>query len=292
MTDTPWLPVTYALLSALGFALGALLSKQGLRYTGSIAGTLVSIGASAACYWLAAPFVLSWADWQWAAVGVFATIGCFRPIVSANLATAGHHRLGPTVSSTVASVSPLFAVLGGVGVLGERLTPPVALGTLAIVAGVIVLSWRPGGTGTRWLQWALLLPLGAALLRSAAHVMAKGALSLVASPLLGGLVGYTVSFALGLALFLARPPAGRRRVPRRAVQWFSAAGICNGAGILFLYTALAHGTVVLVIPVTSAAPLFTLVLSRLFFHVEAINRRTLAGVLLIVPGVVAISLLH
>ncbi|HKJ00237.1 MAG TPA: EamA family transporter [bacterium] len=291
MSSATLVPVAFALLAALCFALGALLTKKGLRYTDSITGTLISIGASTACYWLVSPFSLHWADWQPAAVAIFALVGCFRPILSANLANAGHHRLGPTISSTVASVSPLFAVLGGVLVLGEHLEPGVAAGTLAIVAGVGVLSWSSGGTG-RWLRWALLLPLGAALLRAAAHVAAKGALDLVSSPVLGGLVGYTVSLGIGLALFLVRRPARRTPIGTGALGWFTCSGIANGMGILALYTALEHGQVVLVTPVTSAAPLFTLVLSRLFFHVEVINRRTLAGVLLIVPGVMLVSLYH
>lgn len=291
MPAQPLVPVAFGLLAALCFATGALLTKVGLRYAGSMTGTLISIGASATLYWLAAPFSLSWADWQPAAIAIFAATGCFRPILSANLANAGHDRLGPTISSTVASVSPLFAVMGGVLVLHEHLAPGVAAGTLAIVAGVAVLSWRGGGRG-RWLQWALLLPLGAAVLRAAGHVMAKGALELVRSPLLGGLVGYTVSFSIGLTLFAAHPPETGWRLPRGALGWFTAAGICNGLGILSLYTGLDNGPVVLVAPVTSAAPLFTLALSWLFFHVEVINRRTLAGVLLIVPGVLLVSLYH
>jgi drug/metabolite transporter, DME family len=291
MLPATLLPIAFALLAALFFALGALLSKLGLAHTDSVTGTLISISASATCYWLAAPFALSWADWQPAAVAIFAAAGCFRPIISANLANAGHHRLGPTISSTVASVSPLFAAVGGVLVLGEHITPGIAAGTLAIVAGVAVLSRSGAGRG-RWLRWALLLPLGAALLRAAAYVMAKGALNLVASPLLGGLVAYTVSAAIGLALFVARPPAAGRHLPGGALRWFTCAGISNGIGVLALYRALEMGQVVFVTPVASAAPLFTLVLSRLFFHVEVINRRTLAGVLLIVPGVVLVSLYH
>lgn len=291
MPSQSLVPVAFGLLAALCFAMGALLAKMGLRHTGSMTGTLISIGASATCYWLAAPFALSWADWKLAAVAIFAATGCFRPILSANLANAGNQRLGPTIMSTVASISPLFAVLGGVAVLGEHLTLGVAVGTVAIVTGVAVLSWHGGGRG-RWLRWALLFPLGAAVLRATAHVLAKSALELVQSPLLGGLVGYTVSFTIGVTLFTLRPPETGWHVPRPALRWFSCAGFCNGMGILSLYAALDHGPVVLVAPITAAAPLFTLVLSWLFFHVEVINRRTLAGVLLIVPGVLLVSLFH
>lgn len=282
-------PVLYGLLAALFFGLGANLAKLGLRHTGSFTGTLISIGASTGLYWAAAPFFLTGADLQPAVVGIFAAIGCFQPIASANLANAGTHRLGPTVSSTAASISPLFAVAGGVLVLGEALTAPIAVGTAAIIAGVAVLSWR-GRVAGRWLQWALLLPIGAALLRALAHVGAKGALTMVASPLLGGLVGYTVSLAIGSTLYLVRTPRSERIFPAPARRWFTLSGFANAGGIVSLYAGLAYGQVVLVSPIVSAAPLFTLLLSWLFFRAEVINRRTLAGVLLIVPGVVVISL--
>jgi drug/metabolite transporter (DMT)-like permease len=56
------------------------------------------------------------------------------------------HYLGPTPTSTLAATSPLFAAALGVFFLGENLTSPIVLGTMAIMAGSIMLA-QQGGWG-------------------------------------------------------------------------------------------------------------------------------------------------
>ena len=67
-------------------------------------------------------------------------VGCFRPAVSANLALAGMRFLGPTLSSTLTSTTPLFGVALGILCLGEVLTLPTAIGTIVIVLAVMILA--------------------------------------------------------------------------------------------------------------------------------------------------------
>lgn len=288
MTHADLAPALLAVLAASLFATGVLFVRQGLPHLDSFRGTLISIGAAAGLYWVLSPwFVEAW-YWTSPALLVFAVIGLFRPLGSANLANLGTHYLGPTISVTVAATSPLFGVAGGVLLLAEPLSTGVVVGTAAIVAGVIVLSWK-GRAPRAWAAWALLLPLGAAFLRAAAHLLAKVGMDELPSPFMAGMVTYTVSFLLAAGLYGWRHSRGGERLSPTGVRWFLASGVANGLAILALNSALNVGHVVMVSPIVASAPLFTLLFSRLFRQ-ETITGRMLLGVLLIVPGVMVVTL--
>jgi len=72
--------------------------------------------------------------------------------------------------------------------------------------------------------------------------------------------------------------------------WFVAAGMSNALSVQFLNNALAIGEVVAVIPIVSATPLFTLLMTLLYFGRETITWRTFATIILIVPGVIVVAL--
>ena len=275
-----------ALLSALMFAVGIQLSRLGLQYTTPAAAALVQIAASTGAYWLLAPWFVEARYWLMPAVMLFAAIGLFRPFLSARLALAGTQRLGATISSTLSGTAPVFGVAGGVLALGEPLSAPVMLGTLGIVTGVVVLSWK-GRAPRDWVLWALLLPVGAAALRALAQLAAKVGMESLPSPFFVGLVGYTVSLAIAMLGTKAREDSAVfARTP--GFKWLVLTGIGNGFSVLSLNTALQCGKLSVVSPIVACSPLFTLLLGWLVFSEQAINARVVAAVGLIVPSVVFI----
>jgi drug/metabolite transporter (DMT)-like permease len=283
------LPVVLSLGAGVLFAFGTHFLSLGLRYADPQTGTLIDIGGSAVMYWLLAPFFLEAGYWITLAALIFVILGLFRPFITANLATRGVYYLGPTLSATFSSTAPFFAAGFGVLLLDENLTLPIGVGTLAIIAAVGLLSYR-GGVKASWPLWALLFPLGAALLRSASHTFTKIGLEMVPSPFFAALVGTTVSFALALAAqrFRRLPPLRFKTNP--GLLWFVAAGVAHGLAVLVLNSALAIGQVIVVVPLISAYPFFTLALSLLVFRRESVNRRTVIAVLLVVPGALLIAL--
>jgi drug/metabolite transporter (DMT)-like permease len=295
---TSALPVLLSLLGAACYGASGLLAQLGLRHGDARQGALISIGTTALCYWLLLPLALLEAPWTPGALlrclGLFGAIGLFSPSVSLLLSFEGNRRLGATISGTIASTAPLFGVASAVLVLGERMTPGVALGTLGIVAGVMVLSWR--GRGRREAPlWAALFPLGAAIVRGGSHMATKLAFGLVDAPLAAALVTYNVSFlAVTLAgrLGPARPAgplvAVLRRILGGGLRWFVVTGVLNGLALVCQYVALSQGQVVVVSPIVSTYPLFTFALS-LAFRVERLGPRIALGVALVVLGVVAVS---
>ena len=281
-------PVLLALAAAVLFALGNQLSRMALRFVDSQTAVLWQIGVSATIYWLAAPFYME--AWYWTAsvLPLLILLGCVRPLLSANLGMAGTRILGPTISATLSATSPLFGVALGVVLLAETLSREIAIGTVGIVAGVVLISSH-GRSSRTWPLVALLLPVGAALVRSLSHAFSKIALEEVPSPFFVAVVAYSVSFVLALANQARTGRAVFSAVAPGGVKWLVATGATNGTAVLMLNTALLHGRLVVVAPVIACAPLFTLLLGAAVFRENAITRRVVVAVLIVVPSVALIG---
>jgi drug/metabolite transporter (DMT)-like permease len=279
--------VLLSLTAALLFALGNQFSRLALRYTDSQTAVLYQIGVSTGLYWLCAPFFLE--AWYWGAsvLPLLAVLGLFRPILSANLGMAGTRILGPTIAATLSATAPLFGVALGVLILAEPLGWPVAVGTGGVVTAVVLLSWR-GRAQRQWPLWALLLPIGAAVLRSVSHALAKIALETVPSPFFVALVAYSVSLPLALANDL-RVRRTRAPIPPAGRFWLVSTGFAYGIAVLVLNTALLRGNLVVVSPILACSPLFTLLLGYVVFREDTLNQRVALAALLVVPSVILIA---
>ena len=287
-TDTP--AIVLALLAALLFSLGNQTSRRALNYATPPQVTLYQIGVSVVIYWMAAPYYMKTAYWLSPAIFFLAAAGLIRPLISANLGTMGTRILGPTISSTVSACGPLLSVTLGVVFLAEPLHWQTALGTAGIVTSIVVLSWQ-GQSKPDWPLWALLFPVGAALIRATSHALAKVGLEYIASPIFVALVAYTVSFPLAYLYQRHRDkqlPA--TQISRNGLGWMLLSGTLYGIAVLSLNTALLWSDLVVVSPIVACTPFFTLILGIWVFREAQVNQRTIIAVLLVVPSVVLIGL--
>jgi drug/metabolite transporter (DMT)-like permease len=277
-----------ALLSSAFLGTAVVLANVGLRHLHPARGALVSIPSTTLLLWLIAAFAFRGEGWNATAVAIFATVGLVFPALVTVLNFVSNRLTGPTIAGTVSSTTPLFAVFGAVVFLREPLTLAAALGTAAIVLGVIALTARGTGRPRDWAAWVILLPLLGAAIRGGAQAAVKGGLALWPDPFAAVLVGYTVSC---IAIIAANRALPRRpgTFARSGVLWFVAVGICNGAGMLAMYAALARGQVSVVSPLAATYPIFTLALSAMFLREERFGARVLAGVALTVAGVIVLA---
>ena len=289
MQDEYAFPVLLSLAAAVLFAFGYQISRLAMRFVDSQTAVLWQIGISVSIYWLAAPFYME--AWYWTAsvLPLLVVLGCFRPLLSANLGMAGTRILGPTISATLSATSPLFGVALGVMLLSETLSWEIAVGTVGIVAGVILISSH-GPSSRTWPLVALLLPIGAALVRSLSHAFSKIALEEIPSPFFVALVTYSVSFVLALANQARTGKSVFRAVAPEGVKWLLVTGAIFGTSVLVLNTALMHGRLIVVAPIVACAPLFTLLLGAAVFREDAITGRIVLAVLIVVPCVALIGL--
>ena len=169
----------------------------------SRSGAAITISTSAMLYLLVSPFFLNLEYLLEPAILIFVLVGLFRPAVSANLALAGLKFLGLTLSSTLTSTAPLFAVGLGIIFLDEVLNFSIAIGTLVIVVAIMMLAKKDGKISSNWPLWALALPIGAAA-RALAHVLTKVGMEEIPDAYLAGLIGFVVSAIVTLIIHKSR----------------------------------------------------------------------------------------
>ena len=278
-------PTLLALGAAFCFALALILTQYGLRTVPSWRSPIYTIGSSMIAAWLGALLFVDWQGFDWRAALIFAGVGCVFPVVVSILSVRSNERLGPAVAGAAGNVTPLFAVLFAVLLLGERIGLGQVAGLLLVVAGVALMALRGGAGGRRWPVWVLALPLAAALVRGAIQPAIKSALAIWHEPLAAAAIGYSLSTIVILLL------AGRRALaagpPDRIGRlWFIAVGMSNGTATFLLYAALGLGSIAVVAPLVAVFPLIAVVLSYFLLRDERLPAIGLLGIVVSVAGVI------
>ncbi len=273
---------------SLMFGICANLQSLGLDHVDARTGAIVHIGAGTALAWVTIPFYLNPADLLTPASGYFALAGLIVPSISMAVSTVSVRIIGPSLTGGLASTSPMFAMLLAVIWIGEVVTPQVFLGTLIVIAGVMLVVFRGKSSGLNWPLWAIMLPFTAALTRGIAHPLLKLGLNELPSPMLAMLVSITVS----IVVLYAWSYFEGHKMPafNTGYKFFALSGFINGIGMILLNVALQIGTVSAVSPIIAAAPVFTLITGYLYFKREVFTWRTVAAILLIFLGSVMIVL--
>ena len=266
-----------AAVSAICFGTALVSAKFGLRALNARSGAEISIPTATVLLVLAAPFALDVSGFTLTAALIFAAVGLFFPALVTLITFAANDRLGPSVTGTVSSTAPLFALLAALLILGERIPARALVATGGVVAGVALLSWR-GGTLMRRALW---LPVAGAALRGLVQVVVKAGLALWPNPFAASLIGYGVS-----SVTVTLAARGRQGpLERSAVLWFMATGLLNGLAVLLMYAALSAAPVSLVAPLVAGYPLVTVLLGAALLHEERLTVRSVAGALLIVGAI-------
>ena len=274
-------------VSAL-FGISSHIQHLGLDHIDPRSGAVVNIGATALMMWILTPIYLDLAVFSTKAAALFALAGLVVPAVSLSLATISVRVIGPSLTQGLASTSPVFAMMLAIVLIGEEPTLGITLGTLIVVAGVMIVAFRTKGSTATWPLWAVVLPLGAALARAIAHPVVKLGLIEFPSPMTAALIASTVSISVGYALF--RFQGKSLPAINAGYAWFGLCGLINGTGLILLNKALEIGHVVVVSPIIAAAPAFTLLSGYLYFKREVITPRLVLAIILIFAGCVLITI--
>ena len=286
-TDVMTPAFLFAFASASLLGAGVVTAQFGLRTVEPLSGAAISILVHPAVPDGLAPAAGRRAGGL-VGLAIFAAIGLVFPAMLTLLTFASNRALGPVVTSTLGNLAPLFAVALAVILLHEPLRA-LQLGGLviAVIGAVIITVTRPRDFGD-WRSWALLLPLGSALLRGVVPPIAKLGLEIWPSPLWACLIGYVMSSLVVLTVERVRNGSFIADAPWRGRFWFAVTGICNGLSALTLFAALRNGPITLVAPVAAIYPLVTVLLSAITLHHVRITPRIVAGTALTVAGVVLV----
>jgi len=284
-------PQAIALSAALSYAISGIAARRGLRYSTPITVTLVSLTIHAAGLWTVlllaggVPHVSTWV------LFLFFITGTLQPVIRV-FTYAGIYYMGAARGTTVRGSHPLFSTTIAIFFLGEQPSHWVILGTVLIVLGITLISWRTEAQRANFRLWHILFPLGAALLAGISHPIRRYALSLADEPLYFAATMGLVSF-FWMGGYLLSPLASERPVWHpRAIGPFLIAGFFETLGILLVIIALSVGHVVIVSPIVATSPLWILLGTGLFLRgIESLTVRTVLGAVCVVAGTIAISVL-
>ena len=286
MTDPVLLAGAITLVASVIFALSNHVQHIALNHMNVRNGTLVNVATSAAVMWLAAPAYLEPSSMLAPAALWFALSGLFVPSFSMTLHTLSVRVIGPALTSGMTSTSPVFAMAIAVLALGEIVTANILTGTAIVVGGIGFVAMRSRGGAVEWPLWAILIPLGAALIRAVSHNVVKYGLIELPSPMTAALIGSTTSTIILLLVHFASGTT----LPRwnAGYAWFALCGVMNGIGLVALMSALGIGQVVVVAPIVATVPAFTLITGWLFFRHETVPMSTIIAMALVFCGCVLI----
>lgn len=272
----------FAFGAALIFGFTVHIQHKGIRHLDIQSGIFCNVGSTMVVFWLASPFYISSDYFLTAATLSFALIGLVQPALTMSLSTLGIKNLGPSLSSAIAAVSPIFSLYLAWAILEEDITSPIVIGTLLVIAGVIVASIRRGKVRATWPLWALFLPLGAAFLRAMTQPIAKIGFQEIPSATYATLISSTVSFFVIWLIMKNR----KHKIPplNQGHGWFILAGALNGLGVYLFNSALVRGDVSSVAPVIAIAPVITVLMSQFFFKVESVTVKTWVTVIFVCAG--------
>ena len=279
-----------ALITAICYAAALVSSRLGLRYSTPDTVTLVSILVQNVTLWSAVYWTGGMPKVSGVAVGIFCIVGVFQMGVRL-FAYTGVLKIGAARSGSLQAISPLIAAAIAIAVLGEPATPLIITGTLLVVAGIVLVSWKPEGElpSFRWRH--LLLPVAAACLTGMNHPLRRYAFSLSNEPLFFSAFMGLVSLT-GFVIYRAVSPRKQRlEWNRSALRLFLCTGIFETLSIYLIMTSLSVGRVVVVVPVAATYPIWALIGAKIFLrNVEQITLKMIIGILSVVAGAAAIHL--
>lgn len=279
-----------AFITSVLYASALVSARAGMRYSNPTTVTLVSILMQNLVLWTAV-FLTSGLP-AVPAIGVllFTIVGIFQLGVRL-LAYTGVNKIGASRSSALQSVSPLVSATIAITILGEPTSLLITVGTFLVVGGIILISWKPEQQLRDFRRWHLVLPIGAAFLTGINHPVRRYVLTMANEPLFFSALMGAVSLG-GFLVYLAVSPQSHRLVwNRQAIGPFLATGLCETLSILFIITAISLGRVVVVVPIATSYPVWSLIQARIFLRdIESINWKIVTGILGVVVGNFAIHL--
>jgi drug/metabolite transporter (DMT)-like permease len=268
------------LFGAFTVAVRAALRHRRDPEAGSVSTAVIGFLVAAAC--------LPFADLEgasFAALWPFALAGAIVPGLSQIVFVRAVRDAGASRTAVVVGTAPLLSSALAILLLDEALRPALAVATLAVVLGGVLLAWERTRPPEFRVLGIVLAFAAAALFATRDNVVRWASLDSGADPFLATLVSLGAA-SIALCVYLAAvPPRHPLARARAALVPFLPAGLCLGLAYTVLLAALERGEVTVVAPLNATQSLWAVVLSATFFRrAEAVGPRLVAAACLVVAG--------
>jgi drug/metabolite transporter (DMT)-like permease len=196
-------------------------------------------------------------------------------------------RLGASPATAIKNSAPVVSVLLAAILFAEPVSLLQWFAIVAIVGGVVIVTWKPGQPVRSWVDIGVLFALGAALTYGVRPIFLEYGLSHANLPLTSALIGAAAALTYGLVFGDRSELKGITR--EAAFWWFVISGIIQALGFLAFNFGLSGGQVTVVYPVTASAPLFTVAFTAIFLRgQERLTWRIVLGAAAVVAGVIVL----
>lgn len=283
-------PKLFALLTAICFGLNPVTLKAGFGRggrpdTGMIVGLIVAVPLYLLLLPLAGGLHLELVTP--AALLGFVLGGLFGTGIGRRWLYIAIDRIGASPATAIKNSAPVISAILAALLFSEPVTPLRWAAIVAIVAGVVLVTWKPGQGVRRWFDVGVLAAIGAAVTYGIRPLFLKFGLEAADLPLTSAVVGAIAALTYAL-LFGDR--SGLRTIAREpAFGLFLLSGVLQAVGFLALNVGLSGGIVSTVYPVTASAPLFALLFTAVFLRGrETLDWRIVLGAIAVVAGVIAL----
>ena len=225
---------------------------------------------------------------------VFGIVGIAHYTIGRQLSYVAVKNIGANATSPLLSSSVLYSLVFSVLFLHEIVTVVIGVGTALILVGVLILEIRSG-----------------ALKRQGNYV--SGYIAGILTAMIFGLTPVLISFGLSIydyylaAVFIsyasgaliytltANSPKIIRemiKTPRTILILYIISSIFGAGAQIFRFAALSFAPVVLIAPILSTNPIFTVLMTRFVAKdVEVFTPRTMIGMVLVVIGSALVTVL-
>ena len=274
----------FSFQTALCFSVAHIFVRRGLVHSNALTGSLISLGTSAAVFWLLVFAFIPLSTLQTPAVGYFAAAGIFAPAIGQTLGYIGMERVGIARSSPIVNTSPIFSSVLAVIFLGEVWVFQNVVGTCLVILGVVILSSNKGAKDD-WQKKDLIYPILAAMAFGISTTLRKTGLTSVPVPILAAAVTVGTAFIVLLIIIQFRGGPRMLRLNGKSAGWLFTAALVNTGAILSFFHALNLGRIVQVEPLVACNPLLTIIWTGIFLReIERLSGRILLGALVTVAG--------
>jgi drug/metabolite transporter (DMT)-like permease len=267
-----------------GLFLGALniTTRRGLARSQDIeAGSAI---ITLVAFVVVAPFALGSGDaFDAGELWPFLLLGAFVPGLSLLMVVHAVRAAGASRAGILFGMAPLFSALFAVIAFGEPFQLALAIGTLLVVAGGVVLALegeRPADYRAYGAVLAVTVAAGFGLRDNIARAVGE---DVSVDPLAQSTVVMLGGSLLLVANLLRRPSPFKRL--RDAFLPYASSGVVLAIGQGALFEALDRARVTVVAPLVGTGVLWTVVLAAIFIgRSELIGRRLIVVALLVVAG--------
>lgn len=282
------LAISFGILASLCFAIASLLAQRGLYLVPTPWGAWITLVANAV-FLSAFHFALDPNAPIFVVENLtFVAIGLLVPGATRVLSFRGIRTMGSAITSTIVNTTPMFSTALAMLVLAERPGPLVLAGVVAIVGGLVIISWE--GPQRSWKRTELIFPFLAALLFSLKDVTVRWGLEGGGAPILAAAIAAITST---VEIFLINRYVHKEPFvlpPKHVTHWFVSSGIFTGGSFLFMFLALSMEQVSIIAPLVNSYAVFVLVLAPLIARqIESVTLTKAVGAVLVVSGIFLIS---